>query len=169
MNKPEFTREQLCYLHKLLAISPCHTSGMHDPDHHLVGIICDSQRSLAWTHAMTELGFDLNNPERRLHDERCSWCHPKTGRPSDADMHCAWSLEVLLLPSYFDKENKIPHREVWWLAELPNLNVISKANLKQYLRAKKFPAPEDCNPETCSKKNIGWCPSKKCVIARELK
>lgn len=167
-DKPKFSQEQLHYLHKLLAIAPCHISGMHEPDHHLTGIICDNQRSEAWTRAMVELGFDPDNPERKLHD-KCGWCHPEPGRPSDADMHEAWAFGVLHMPSYFDDSNKSPHREVWWLAELPNLNTISKANLKQFLRAKKFPAPKDCNMETCPKCNTGWCPDKRCIIALDFR
>lgn len=164
-----FSKEQLHYLKKLLAIAPCHITGEHTPNHHLDGIICDDQRADAWKYAMIELGFDPDRPERVLHNGTCGWCHPTRKGPSNADLHEAWALDVLQLPSWFSDDNKAVHREVWWLKELPNITGFQRANLKQFLRARKYPAPEDCNPETCPKKNIGWCPSKKCVIARDFK
>ena len=114
---------------------------------------------------MKELGFDPERPERKLHDN-CRWCHEGKGK----ELHQAWALDVLMLPSDFEDSNKSPHREVWWLGELPGLehNFVGMANLKQFLRAKKFPAPKDCNMETCPKKNKGWCPSGLCIIAKEL-
>ena len=144
MEKPDFTKEQLNYLAEILAIRPCHDDHPDDgceSDHHLDGYTCSLQRSEAWTHAMINLGFDPENPERRLHND-CPFC-----LGSKHDLHGTWRLGVLLTSDQFNDPKQI-HREVWHLFEIPRMKepgqMVARANLKQFLRARGYPKPEDC-------------------------
>lgn len=68
--KDTFTREELL---QALRIEPCHTTGMHDPNH-TARYVCDGQRAIAYHRLLGLLGVTEDQLPRVLHPE-CGWCH----------------------------------------------------------------------------------------------
>jgi hypothetical protein len=57
----------------VLAITPCHITGMHEPEHHL-RYLCSTQKAELLDKVLAVLGLAFKGLPHRLHDE-CGWCH----------------------------------------------------------------------------------------------
>lgn len=64
----------------LLALEPCHVTGLHDPNHTPFRA-CDIQKGEAWDRAVRALGGDPERPPRRAHD--CAWCEERNSDRPD--------------------------------------------------------------------------------------
>lgn len=58
----------------VLAVRPCHITGMHEPDHH-TRYQCTDQKAVTLDALLAALGLEFADLPRRLHDETCGWCH----------------------------------------------------------------------------------------------
>lgn len=97
---PEFTQEQQTYLAQILALSCCHTTGMHSPTHFQEQqYICESQKAQAWQRAVTALGFG-KMVDRPTASPEVANLDPRIGPFADPD--CYWcasqGLEGRLVP-----------------------------------------------------------------------
>lgn len=71
--KPTKTVSRAALL-KAMQIEPCHTTGMHDPNH-TTKFVCESQRSKAYGRVLELLGMTEENLPHALHGAECYWCH----------------------------------------------------------------------------------------------
>jgi hypothetical protein len=66
-----YTRQEIL---DAMALHPCHVTGMHTPEHHLDGSVCNIMLSRSAEGVLALVGATVDDLPRRLHDD-CGWCH----------------------------------------------------------------------------------------------
>jgi hypothetical protein len=67
--------ERLQAVLDVLAVTPCHITGMHAPEHHR-RYLCDGQKAKMLEAVLAALGLDFGDLPKRLHPQgECGWCH----------------------------------------------------------------------------------------------
>lgn len=64
-----------------IVLEPCHTTGLHTPDHH-PRWTCDMQKEAIVDRLLEALRLSEDKIPRRLHPDTCTWCHGDV--PGDA-------------------------------------------------------------------------------------
>lgn len=83
MSERLYTREELL---AVLALQPCHVTGMHTPEHHIAhrspfngeeseGYVCEMQLVAAVKRLLGLLEADVSELPHELHGPECGWCH----------------------------------------------------------------------------------------------
>lgn len=75
-------------LRDVIALEPCHITGMHDPTH-TPRYVCRDQKAEAYDRLVAFLGLTENQIPRRLHED-CYWCHGERGNGDDREMLALW-------------------------------------------------------------------------------